>query len=233
MTVDILIKSGYFDKMTVSDKIARHLDPGMDIGDLIKHYKHRIIPFTEKEFEIIRRLDTRLKAVLRSKWKKAAHVKNIKYVKTVDLENNLPHTHGNVIFVPYTILSFDFDRLFKIIVHEFVHIFQRMEPISTAHLIKSFGYTPQYKRSIISKDYNIRLNPDTNDIIYSNIDGDIELLVYSSETPTSLLDTHNILLRLDGSVLKIMSNSKTEHPYEHMAYALTDKLVEINNFSID
>jgi hypothetical protein len=231
MAVDILIQSGYFDKMSDSDKIARHLDPAMNIEQLVAHYRNRITGFTETEKRLINKMDTQLKALLNSKWKHAAKI-TFSYVKTRDLENNLPHTHGNIIFVPQAILSFEYNRLFKIIVHEFIHIFQRMQPILTMKLIKDFGYTPQYKRDKLS-DYNIRLNPDTNDILYSNDDGFIEIMVYSSLTPSSLLDTYSILYHSDGRVLKTRADSKTEHPYEHIAYVLTDKLIDADNFSVN
>lgn len=222
MIIDTLIQSGYFDKMSASDKIARHLDPKIDKKQIIKHYTERIVHFTKAEHKLIRKLDMDLKEILNTKWKKAATIK-WSYMKTIDLENNFPHTHGNVILIPQPLMGFEYNRLLKVIVHEFVHVFQRMEPILTSRYIEWLGFKPHSKRE--AYDYNMRLNPDTNNIIYCNEEGCVELMVYSNASPTSLLDTHNI--RIDGGdVFKIKSDSKTEHPYEYMAYYLTDMLVD-------
>jgi len=222
MIIDTFVNSGYFDKMSDSDKIARHLHPQMDKEQIIAHYAKRIVPFTETEQRLIQKIDADLKAILNTKWKRAALIK-WSYVKTIDLENNFPHTHGNIICIPHTIMGFEYNKLLKVIVHEFVHVFQRMEPIITNRFIEEFGYKPHGQRE--SYDYNIRLNPDTNNIIYRNKEGRVELMVYSTESPSSLLDTHNILI-YGGDVFKTVSNSKTEHPFEYMAYFLTDMLVD-------
>lgn len=222
VSMDVLKNSDYFDKMTHSDKIARGLSPNMDRNELIEYYSKRIIPFTKSEQTLINNINMDLDRIIRSKWDSASKIK-VRYVKTINLENNLPHTHGNVIFVPEKILKFEYKRLLKIIVHEFVHIFQRLEPIATSEIILKMGYTPVCVRNKLTR-YNIRLNPDVNNMIYRNCKGNIEIMVYNQSNPISLMDVHNVVIESNKMEIKD-SNNLTEHPFEHMAYLFEDALM--------
>ena len=219
--MDHVLQSGYLERMTQSDKIAR----GLSHVNLVKHYTTAIVPFSSSENAIIDLLRTRLITVLRAKWPRALDIE-YECVKIIGIENDFPHTHGNCIFLPERLFAQPFDRLFKTFVHEFVHVYQRTRPLDTHALVSAWGFKPTGHREHYASRYNMRLNPDVNELIYQNSTGNIEVMVYNSITPESLLDTHNVVIHQNGDVMETSADCRTEHPYEMMAYTLADVLVD-------
>lgn len=213
----------YINKMSRSDKIARGFSPTATVFEIKNSYNKAIRPFTEKEKILINKMQKDLNKLLDNKWRNAS---NIPYecIKTVGIENDFPHTHGNIIFLPEKCFQTSYERLFKICVHEFIHVFQRTRPELTNILVERLGYRTICSRNDILQSYNLRLNPDIDDNIYMDKNGVVEIMVYSSDNPKSLVDTSN--MRIDQcNVEKMYSNSICEHPYEYIAYNLTDVLI--------
>lgn len=225
--MDSIIASGYLKKMSTSDKIARHLPQDMSVNDLTIHYKKSIIPLTEKEVAIVARLKRELKDLLRNKWPNALRVE-YSCVKCLNIENEFPHTHGSTIFLPQRLFEdhYSFERLLKTFAHEFVHVYQRTHPIQTHGLINLWGYTPVVQREQLSTAFNMRLNPDLNDVVYQDQNGNIEFITYKSDSPSSLTDCVNVSVRLTQTdVVTSALDSKNEHPFERMAYTIADVLM--------
>jgi len=220
--MDHIVRSGYLDRMTSADLVARGLSPS---DDLRARYAAALQPMTPQEEAIVARLRGHLAALLRAHWRRASNVE-YQVEKTLGIENEFPHTHGSCIFLPQRLFVQPFDRLFKTFVHEFVHVYQRTRPIDTNALLNAWGFKPAALRERCVRDHNLRLNPDVNDIIYKDAKGHVELMVYNSDTPKSLLDAHNVVIEFDSSVRIGAADSRKEHPYELMAYTLADVLVD-------
>lgn len=132
---------------------------------------------------------------------------NIKWVfaltRGATYENGLPHTRANVIFLS-SLVDESPERLTRTLVHEKIHLYQRMYPEHMMRVIEAHGWRRWKNRQGVPR---IRANPDLDPYIY--IDPKTEspmLAVYTSDTPESVDDVHV---------------EYGEHPYETMAYALS------------
>jgi hypothetical protein len=116
-----------------------------------------------------------------------------------DYEFGLPHTHKDII-----ILNKDNiynNNLVTILIHERIHVYQRLFPedINEYLLYNKF-------EKVRKKTNNDRTNPDTDDYVYSR-----NGLIYECKIDS----TYN-------SVKCTKNNSKYEHPFEYMAYTLSE-----------
>jgi hypothetical protein len=148
------------------------------------------------------------KEVAKIQWKFALTKKQDKF----EYEEGLPHTREDIIFLSlYTIndaisSSNNDVNLVSTLIHEKVHIFQRYNTIFMDNLLTEFGY-----KHISTFDTRLkRSNPDINDKIYTNKDGDIMITFYNSERPSGINDIKS-------------SNHSMEHPYEMMAYDIDNE----------
>jgi len=115
-------------------------------------------------------------------------------------ENGLPHTRGSVIFL--TRGGWSAQSLQGLLIHEKVHVYQRVKPDETEAWIRSHGYT---RTNIARSEYPlIRANPDLDKSIYKDAEGNIMISAYSSDKPSRITDAS--------------SNGSHEHPFEAMAY---------------
>lgn len=137
-------------------------------------------------------------------WKIA--VTAAKPARTVAYEGNLPHTRGDVVFIPASYIAADADsRLASTLLHEKVHVYQKMYPGDVADALAAEGYKRENARSKVPR---IRANPDLDDYIYTDPSGAQMLATYASDAPTGITDV-------------VQTNSAAfEHPYEKMAYAI-------------
>ena len=124
-------------------------------------------------------------------------------------EDGLPHTRSNVIFVS-SVLNENEDSLVKTLIHEKIHIYQRLHPEEISFYLESKGYIKSKHGLGIPR---IRSNPDLDGwIYYSPITKKEMAAYYSSDTPSSITDI-------------TLSDASFEHPYELMAYTITEKLI--------
>lgn len=134
-----------------------------------------------------------------------------------------PHTHGDTIFLHQSILENAQypDQLYSTLIHEKVHIFQRLYPLEThdyldkvlnCELVVKEEETDDKRVESKKSDppHSSRLNPDTNTFLYRerrNVKDIIEAKWKSFEdTSPDIIDSR-------------------DHPYEMMAYRLTDRIL--------
>ncbi len=105
------------------------------------------------------------------------------------------------------------DTVVKILIHEKIHVFQRLYP---NHKIIQ-DYMKSYHKHQLKDDFKLnepflRSNPDLDNWIYKDIKTNtIMYSKYSSNKPNGISDT--------------TTNHDMEHPYEKMAYEISYKLI--------
>ena len=134
------------------------------------------------------------------KWK-------IGFICNNDYEQGLPHTRGDLIIMPIdSIYNKTINTLSETLIHEKVHVYQKLFPKETENYLKMNNFKKIKKREDTD---NIRANPDMDDNIYT--DGNI---IYKA---SYLPDAANIT-----DVRLYNEDQKYEHPYENMAIILSD-----------
>lgn len=120
-------------------------------------------------------------------------------------EEGFPHTRTDIIFISPKILNYNETDLTTILIHESIHIYQRYNKMEMNNYLKNKGYTVSRRRD--SEPF-IRANPDLDEYIYKDKNGDELLYLYKSSMPTGIND---------------IIPSKNEHPYEIMAYEISEQ----------
>ncbi len=119
-------------------------------------------------------------------------------------EDGLPHTRANIIFVSSNINESKKD-LIKTMIHEKIHLYQRLYPEEISQYLESNGYT---KWKNITGVPRVRANPDLDPFIYYDpVTNKPMVAYYSSDKPYSISDI-------------ILDNNAFEHPYEMLAYKI-------------
>jgi hypothetical protein len=101
---------------------------------------------------------------------------------------------------------YDDNQLIKLLIHEKIHIYQKMYPNDVQLYIKLNGFIPIRKREM---NDNIRANPDLDNWIYKDKDSNIYKAQYNKE-PKTISDV--IYYPTDSQLY--------EHPYETMAITI-------------
>lgn len=143
-----------------------------------------------------------------------------------EIENNFPHTHGNVIFLFDNYFNKNHDSRVLTLIHEKIHIYQRFFPIPYHKILLDY-----YKLNINSllhrhEDFNqVRMNPDLNLLIYD--DKGYYTLPILNENATTLYDT---TLRHYGKQLNTTYSKlpQNEHPNETLAYHFSEMITQKN-----
>ena len=119
-------------------------------------------------------------------------------------EDGLSHTRANVIFVA-DLINETPDKLYEVLVHEKIHLFQRIYPEQVNQYIISKGYK-RWKYRV--GEPRVRANPDLNPWIYIDPTTESPMLsVYASDKPQNISDV-------------LVKYGKYEHPYEEMSYMI-------------
>lgn len=134
----------------------------------------------------------------RIKWKLA-------FTKGKSYENGFPHTRMDIIFMSDAFFESDWITQASTLLHEKIHVYQRLNKGTFRQALKRFGYIPSIKRVNL---YKLRANPDVDEWIYAAPNGDLLGAVYSNDRPKSISD------------IIYLSNSHDEHPFEYVAYLL-------------
>lgn len=213
------IKINYFDKFNKTDIRARKLK----VENIISIYCNNISTFLLDEQNaiswLIHKIRTKINSpILNSKWK---------FVKFAEIENNYPHTHFDIIFLPqnltniilknYKLLN-DFDQMKMItntLIHEKVHIHQRNNVEEYHKLYTLWNFIKAEKIEGIDKYLNlVRSNPDTDDILwvfaYKNNYYWINS-VYKNEYVDNLSYVNYIAIKLEqtgNNIYKVIDNSE-------------------------
>lgn len=136
---------------------------------------------------------------------------NIGLVRDKLYEEGYPHTRHNVIIIPLNLL-YNRNQLTNTLIHEKIHVYQKTYPEDIEKYLNANGFK-KYKLKDNNGTGNIRSNPDMNEWIYKNNKDEIMMAKYISE-PKSIMDVK----------ITPNNNSKYEHPFEFMAYDITNKL---------
>jgi len=119
--------------------------------------------------------------------------------------DGLPLTRTNIIFLTdKTVAEADTKRLASILVHEKVHIWERMYPEEMEGWIERKEFK---KYRPIREDAFARANPDVDEWIYVDKNNQQRVIHFNSLTPK---DLHDIRFH----------SPSIEHPYEVLAYAV-------------
>jgi hypothetical protein len=133
-------------------------------------------------------------------------------VKDKLYEEGYPHTRHDVIIIPLYLLN-NTSQLVNILIHEKIHVYQKLYPEDINEYLKNNGFTKYKLRSEYNEMGNSRSNPDMDEWIYKDKDGNIMMAEYI-DNPKSIMDVKTIPI----------NNSKYEHPFEYMAYDITNHI---------
>jgi len=118
-------------------------------------------------------------------------------------EEGFPHTRTDIIFLSPKIVNYDDDALITVLIHESIHIYQRYNKEINNYL-KENGYTISRRRD---SEPLIRANPDLDEYIYKDRNGNELFYKYKSTMPTGINDIIPAI---------------NEHPFEIMAYKISE-----------
>lgn len=120
-------------------------------------------------------------------------------------EAGYPHTRENIIFITDDVIRHP--DLTRIMIHEKIHVFERLYPEEIEEWMRVKGYTVHSKL----KDYPLaRSNPDVNGIVYKSKEGCLTLAQFKNKNPSGIDDANYPCGR----------DWKHEHPYETLAYTI-------------
>jgi hypothetical protein len=118
-------------------------------------------------------------------------------------ENGLPHTRDDIILLSNDYLNNNENKIIKTLIHEKVHIYQKIYHNDVNKYIEENKYT---KLKIRTYNDNIRANPDLNNWIYMDKNNKINKALYNPN-PIDIED----ITYYPGTT------QSSEHPYEKMA----------------
>ena len=129
-------------------------------------------------------------------------------------EGGMPHTRMSVVFITDETLTQDENGLVSTLVHEKVHLYQRLYPDDVFKYIQAFGY--QIFKERLSEQL-IRANPDVDPYIYLHPETKSPMgAFYVSGTPKGIKDVD----------FTPVDRPEYEHPFEMMAYGIADVLTK-------
>lgn len=228
----VVMNSDYFDRMNYSDLIARDIEVTnniqIDKNTYRSEYIRHLLPFTttEKIFiaEMIDEIHKLLprKSVLKNiKWKFAKQSSNI--------ENGYPHTLADVIVLPESFLASGIpqDSFISTMIHEKIHVFQRLYPVETLKYVEAIGFKPLSEKYLSDSLLSIkRNNPDIKGLFYRN--DILPLQIYNTAKPATLADSKTIYINISDNTMEDTYDevaqialpsyiTQKEHPHEIMA----------------
>ena len=122
-------------------------------------------------------------------------------------EEGYPHTRMNVIFITDNVVDSSMKNLVRVLIHEKVHVYERLYPQLMNKWLKYHGYKP-HKRL---KDYKLgRSNPDLDGWVYTDKNGKENVAIFKNENPKGIDDATYAYDRKDGYM--------AEAPNETLAY---------------
>jgi hypothetical protein len=126
-----------------------------------------------------------------------------------DYEHGLPHTREDVIlFCRERFASYNTDTLIRTLIHEKIHIYQKLYPDDTERFKEEYGYEKVNRRV---DNPTIRSNPDLDAYVYRDKDKQIQACYYHP-TASSVEDVY----------YSPENDQKSEHPHEYMAIFVED-----------
>lgn len=153
---------------------------------------------------------------IKKDWFDGIKANNIKWIIGMNTgkyyENGLPHTRDNIIILSKEhIETYSDNKLIKTLIHEKIHLYQKIYKDDIDIYIKKNNFT---KIKLRTENDNIRANPDLDNWIYKDNNNNILKATYNNNA-SSIED-------IQYSPINIQSY---EHPFEKMA-------IEIENLYV-
>ncbi len=195
-------KDGFIDGLTDIDLYARKVVDKQQYKDIAMQLTY---DFNRKEIKRIKDIVNSIPSkdlshfgIDKNKWDNI----QLKFAKS-EYEDGYPHTRGDVIVLNSRSMSRTDDELRDTIIHEKVHIYQKMYPDDIKAYLDKAGFRIARMRGAYPL---ARANPDLDEYVYADKDGNIHISEYTSNMPSGIWD--------------ITGSSEMEHPLEMMAYQI-------------
>ena len=235
--------SDFFSSMNEYDLIARSSATPDVIISSGEQYKNTYISSYEEMTEIEKNI---LNKVVEEANTLLSSYKNLqmiewRFAKVKDtIEEGLPHTITDMIVLNKNVLMKSQKELVKTLIHEKIHIYQRMNSMSAKKLVSRLGFEPLLPNEFMSLNKDVlnmrRSNPDLDRNTYYHVKSNLIIKqLYNSTTPTSILDSKAVGIPRQGSYAPLtLTNDllglpksvycQLEHPYEIMACIMSDMI---------
>jgi hypothetical protein len=205
----------YYKTFHKNDFISRKIKNIEDYSNLIKLSTSN---FTEAEKNKIEKSLLKVNSILKDlklDWFDGSKANKIQWkigcVKDKNYEHGLPHTRNDIIIISSEdVNKFSDDKLTKTFIHEKVHVYQKLYPNDIDIYLENNKFI---KYKLRDKNDNIRANPDLNNWIYKDNEGNIYKALYN-ENPSSVEDIQYLPI----------NNQSYEHPFEKMAIQIEDSI---------
>ena len=141
------------------------------------------------------------------------------------IENGFPHTIGRIIYISDEFLNKSRKYKLQTIIHEKLHLFQRIYPQETQRLYEDLEFIKIKKIN----DPLRRHNPDLDDYDYE-YRGVRVYNKFKNENPDSLSDGNTVYLPYTKNIVNkmITKNYNNEHPNEIFAHLISKQIVKKN-----
>lgn len=237
---DVVNASRYFVHLTRADLVARSHKTTASYKNA---YINAYTPFSPSDRAKLQRLVLTANAILDKAGYSSFRAMAWNFVKVKPhIENGFPHTLGNVIVISDALLHQQPDeQIIETLLHEKVHVFQRLNPLAISQLIRQLGMrhlTSEEMQGLVQVRALMRSNPDLNNYIYMHEPSSLVMAqVYNSSTPKSISDSRAIMFRVSAaSKASNASNAliglpntiscQLEHPYEITACLIAAMLTK-------
>jgi hypothetical protein len=207
---NILIKNNdkYYETFYTNDYKTRNIN---NIDDYYNFIEQSVDDFTENDINKLNNciiIANNFFKKINKKWFNGNKANEIKWIigtiKGKLYENGLPHTRSNIIIISKDDISNnDTTKLVKTLIHEKVHIYQKIYHEDSEIFINEYNFI---KHKLRDEKDNIRANPDLNKWIYKDMNGNIYSAIYN-KNPVSIEDIK----------YKPFNGQTYEHPFEKMA----------------
>jgi hypothetical protein len=225
-----VMASSFFEGLSIVDLKARQFNtqtPSLYANKYMNSY----IPLTIHEKDVIHNTMRKVRTLLRE-FPKLANTR-WNFVKVQDgIENNYPHTVGDMIVLNNNVLQINEDEMAQTFIHEKIHTLQRITPLIFRELYNQINFVPI---RLSKRNELIRSNPDLDGTLYLHKPSQtIPVQLYTSENPTSLSQSSSQLLDRDGNLNQVLKPTnqlfglplsfycQLEHPAEITACLLTE-----------
>lgn len=208
-------RDNYYNTFSEWDKKARKIKD-------IEEYRNRIESsasyFTYEEKEKIKNCMNTIYnyfSELKYEWLNGDKLNHIPWkigmFEGYDYEHGLPHTREDVILLcRERFKKWNLEELIRTLIHEKIHIYQKIYPEDTEKFKKEFKYEKVNRRI---ENEKIRSNPDLDAYVYRK-DKEIHACYY-----------HPTVNNVEDVYYSPQNNQKYEHPHEYMAIFIEDKYV--------
>lgn len=216
-----VINSKYFNDLNKINLKVRGCD---NLEDCKKIYLENLTDFTEEEKEKLTNLIEHANDIT-EKFNRF-HSVPWRLAKTSSkIENGFPHTIGRIIYISDEFLNKSRKYKLQTIIHEKLHLFQRIYPQETQRLYEDLEFIKIKKIN----DPLRRHNPDLDDYDYE-YRGVRVYNKFKNENPDSLSDGNTVYLPYTKNIVNkmITKNYNNEHPNEIFAHLISKQIVKKN-----